>query len=256
MLRWLRILSAGNDGRLKALDLGRHGDFLQHAVNAVADAEFLLERLQVNVGSAQFDGVGKNLVDELDDGSVLGGAFQVGIFIAHLVHHQQRGVFVQRVNGVGADAETRFHLAADGLGRGQDRLDFQPGQGLEGVQALGGEQAAGGHLDHAVEALQGEQFLLEQNAGWKEGKEFAIRINVVERGEIQMIFLGQPAQDMILVQNQFGLALGGLGGKDAGVGHGQLLGFDHAFDQFGRGVIHRRFEFLALVHIGVALTFR
>ena len=205
-------LDARNDGGLKALDLRRHGDFLQHAVNAVTDAEFLLERFEMNVRSAQLDGVGKDLVDEFDDGSVLGGGLQVGIFIAALVHDQQRCVFVQCVNGIGPDAQPGLHFAADGFGRGQDGLDFQAGQGLEGVQALRGEKAAGGDLNDAVEALQGKQFFLGQDAGGKEGKEFAVRLDVVQRGENQMIFIGQPAEDVVLGLHQFGLALGGLGG--------------------------------------------
>jgi hypothetical protein len=50
-------LDARNDGRLEALDLRRHRHFLQHAVDAVADAELVLERFEVNVRGAQFDGV-------------------------------------------------------------------------------------------------------------------------------------------------------------------------------------------------------
>ena len=50
-------LDARNDRRLKALDLRRHRHLLQHAVDAVADAQLVFERLEVNVGGAQLDGV-------------------------------------------------------------------------------------------------------------------------------------------------------------------------------------------------------
>ena len=71
---------ARNDGRLKALELRGHGNVLQLAVNAVADAEFVLERFEMDVRRAQFDGVLQNLVDEADDGRlVFRGLVEVGV---------------------------------------------------------------------------------------------------------------------------------------------------------------------------------
>ncbi len=81
-------LDARNDGRLKLFQLRRHGHFLQLAVNAVADAEFVLERFEMDVGGAQLDGVLQNLVDEADDGRLVLRAFieigVLGIFIDDL----------------------------------------------------------------------------------------------------------------------------------------------------------------------------
>ena len=96
---------------------------------------------------------------------VLGGVVQVVVLFAVFVHDLQGRVLVQRVNGVRADAEMFFHLALDGLARGEDRLDLQAGQGLEGVQPVRGEQAAGGDLHRAVDPLERQQLLLEQDAG-------------------------------------------------------------------------------------------
>src|SRR5581483_9105292 len=56
---------------------GRRHDGLQHAVNAEADAVLLLVRLHVDVAGAALDRVGKDEVDELDDGRFVGGPFQV-----------------------------------------------------------------------------------------------------------------------------------------------------------------------------------
>src|SRR5208283_1311829 len=40
---------AGNDGGLEALELRGYGDVLQHAIDAIADAEFILEGFEVDV---------------------------------------------------------------------------------------------------------------------------------------------------------------------------------------------------------------
>jgi hypothetical protein len=68
---------AGHDRRLEALDLGRHRHLLQHAVDAVPDAQFVLERFEVDVGGAQLDRILQDLVDEADDRGVLGGIVEV-----------------------------------------------------------------------------------------------------------------------------------------------------------------------------------
>ena len=53
------------DGCLQPL--GRVLHLVQHAVNAVADAEFLGQRLQMNVRSARLESVHDHGVDQLDD---------------------------------------------------------------------------------------------------------------------------------------------------------------------------------------------
>src|SRR6266850_6517141 len=63
---------AGNDGRLKTLDLGRHRHVLQYAVDAVADAKFVFERFEVNVRGAKLDGISQHLVHKSYDGGILG----------------------------------------------------------------------------------------------------------------------------------------------------------------------------------------
>ena len=48
---------ARNNRRLEPLELGRHRNFLQDAVNPVADAKFIFEGFEMNVRRAQFHGV-------------------------------------------------------------------------------------------------------------------------------------------------------------------------------------------------------
>jgi hypothetical protein len=58
-------LEAGDQRRLH---LGRRPhDLLEHAVDAVADADVLLVALEVDVGGAAGDGVVEDAVDQLDD---------------------------------------------------------------------------------------------------------------------------------------------------------------------------------------------
>ncbi len=58
---------ARDDRALEHAKLRRHGDFVQDAVDAVADAEVVFERLDVDVGGALVDGFADDLVDEFDD---------------------------------------------------------------------------------------------------------------------------------------------------------------------------------------------
>ncbi|NDB78184.1 MAG: hypothetical protein EB141_21515, partial [Verrucomicrobia bacterium] len=52
----------------------------------------------------QLDGVAEDLIDEADDACVLGGAVQIVIARAFL-HDFEAGFFVERADGVRADAE-------------------------------------------------------------------------------------------------------------------------------------------------------
>ena len=61
-------LEAADDGGLQAL--GRALHLVQHAVNAVPDAETLVQRLEVNVRGADPEGLHDELVDQLDDRGV------------------------------------------------------------------------------------------------------------------------------------------------------------------------------------------
>ena len=75
----------------------RHGrDVAQHAVDAEADAQVLAVGGDVQVGRALLDGLADELVDEPDDGRVVGGLVQVddrgvrprpGLVVAAVAHH-------------------------------------------------------------------------------------------------------------------------------------------------------------------------
>ena len=65
------------DDRVAKLHRRRH-DRLQDSVNSKPHADFFFVRLDVNIAGASLDRVGQDQVDQLDDGSFLGRAFQLG----------------------------------------------------------------------------------------------------------------------------------------------------------------------------------
>ena len=226
-------LDARNDGRLKALDLRRHRHVLQHAVNAVADAEFVLERFEVNVRGAQLDGVAQHLVDEADDRGVFRRAVEVGVLVAVLVHDLERRLLVQRVDGVRADAEALLHLALDGFAGREHGLEAQARHRLERVQPLGREQPAGGDLDVPVDAAQRKQFLLQQHARGEQREQLLVRLDVLERRVGQVVFLRQPAEHVLLGWTRRGRPRRRAAGQRPGVARGQLPGGNHPVEQLG-----------------------
>ena len=61
---------ARDDGRLQHAQLRRHRDFVQDAVDAVTNAQIVLQRLDVNIRGALDDRFADDLVDELDDATL------------------------------------------------------------------------------------------------------------------------------------------------------------------------------------------
>src|SRR5439155_12038869 len=98
-------LDAADDGGVEAADGAGHVGLDQHAVDAVAKTQLVLERLDVNVGGAGFNRLGEDLVHETDDRGVLGGIGQVQVLVLARVDDLQFGGFGrQGLDRVGADA--------------------------------------------------------------------------------------------------------------------------------------------------------
>ncbi len=58
---------ARDDRRLQQTQLRRHRDFMQDAIDAITNAQIVLQRLDVNVRRAFHDRFANDLVDELHD---------------------------------------------------------------------------------------------------------------------------------------------------------------------------------------------
>ena len=118
-------LDAGNDGRLKPLELGRDRYFLEHAIDTVANTKLVFERFEMNVRRPQFDGVAQHLVDETDDGCVFRRGVQIGVFLGAVLADDLQGRFLfQRADGVRAHAQSFLHFPLDRFAGGKDGLEF------------------------------------------------------------------------------------------------------------------------------------
>ena len=120
--------------------LGRRRRVHQHAVDAVAQPQRLLERLDVDVAGAVFDGLDQDEVGQLDDRGFLAGGGQlvevdlldgfpgdlhavgVGLRLALLL-----GVLDDVLHAAALGGIDVVELVEDGLFRGDQRGDFQPG---------------------------------------------------------------------------------------------------------------------------------
>ena len=173
------------------------------------------------------------------DASSSAALVEVGV-LGVFVNDLKTFFLVERADGVGADAEAFLDFALDGFAGGENRLEVQAGHGLQRVESLRGEQAAGGDFHRAVEALERKQFLLQQNAGGKKGEKLTVRFDVIQRGVGEAVFAGQPAQNVLLALH------GRLGaGQRHRVDRGQLPGGNHALQQ----LLQRRVWIDGFVHL-------
>jgi len=105
-------LDAGNDGGLKPLELGRDRDFLEHAIDPVANAKLMFEGFEMDIRRPQFDGVAQHLVDEADDGRIFRRGVQIGVFLGAILADDCRGASsFQRADGI-APTPRRFFISA------------------------------------------------------------------------------------------------------------------------------------------------
>ena len=164
MLRFDENLDARHDGRLEPLDLRGHRHFLQQAVDAVADAQFVLERLDVNVRRAQRERVAEDLIDEADDARVFGGLVEVAVVLAVVRDDLEAFLLFEQVERVRADAEVLLYLALERRAGREHGLELEVGERLEAIQPRRGEQAAERYFDVPVFLAQRQHLLPQEDA--------------------------------------------------------------------------------------------
>src|SRR5690606_18737100 len=132
-------LDAAEDRGLESADLGRQLRGLEDAVDAIANGELVLVRLDVDVARALVDRLDDDLVDEPDDARLLRHLEEVlralarrsGFGLAD-AHH--------RVDRVAADAVVRLDQLVDLRLGSEHGLDAEPGEHarlVEGVEVVG-----------------------------------------------------------------------------------------------------------------------
>ena len=173
-------LHARDNRRLKPLDLGRDRGLLQHSVNPVTNPQLVFERLEVDVGRSQVDGVLQHLVDEPDDGSIFRRAVQIGVVVLVFVNDLKGGFLAQGIDGIRPHAQALLHFPLDGLAGSKDGLELQARHGLERIQALSGEEPAGGDLDAAIHSAQRKQFVFQQEPSREHRKKLSVRLDIFQ----------------------------------------------------------------------------
>ena len=179
---------------------------VEHAVDAVADAEGLLVGLDVDVRRVLLDRVGQDQVHELDDGRVLAGLREL-VDVDVVVLGDQRDVRVVEVGhhvfegrGLVVVAVDR---AADRLFGGDDRLDVVAGQELDVVEREDVRGVRGRDDQRRAGAIDGHDAVLGRDVLGNQldhgGLDFELveidrRNAVVARHEIRELVLVQEAQ--------------------------------------------------------------
>ncbi len=174
---------AGNDREGEVF--GRRGHFVKGAVHAVADFEFVLERLEMDVAGAVLDGLKENEVDETDDGGLVGEVFQVGGgaggggfggFAGDFVVLAQ---FLEDVGDVGLGVAI---VTADGPfdfgGIGHDRDDFLADDVGEFIDHGRVERVGQGQLHGGVKDGHRQTFVHAGGFGGDGGKDFRGQVAV------------------------------------------------------------------------------
>src|SRR5437899_11783571 len=105
----------------------------------------------MDVRGAKLDRIAQNLVHEPDDRSVFGSAVQVGVLVLVFVNDLKGGLLPERIDSVSADAEAILHFRLNRLARSQHGTEAKATNGLVLVQPLSREEAAGGHVNAAVD---------------------------------------------------------------------------------------------------------
>ena len=135
---------------------------MQDAVNAVADAQFVLLRLEMDVGGAVLEGLPNDLVDEFDDAGLLVAFGDLLVLDQQFQRLVVAGHFVQ---GFGADAVILFEGLFQFVLGGQAEGDRLAGVELDGVEHGGVERIADGDEEAAVLEFGGEDGILEGDFG-------------------------------------------------------------------------------------------
>ena len=148
-------LQAADDRRLEAVDLRRHRLRVQHAVDAVADPQARLLRLDVHVAGPRLDRLQQDLVDQPDDRGLLGHLRELGAVGLDLLEQLDAVVARlghQAVDRLAAHAQVGLDQLGDLRAAGQHGHDAQAGGGAQLVQRIEVERIAGGHHQRAVGA--------------------------------------------------------------------------------------------------------
>ncbi len=170
----------------------RHGDLVQDAVDAVADAQIVLERLDVDVRRPLVDRFANDLVDEFDDAR-LGVIGSDVLRLLALFAIVGAGRSEDLLEGLRADAVNRLDRADELAARDDDPLDLAPGQLLlrqppgDGIEDVVGRELGGG-----LGCLERQDLVLEDKAAREHAQRRPIHLAYLNRGHWRLEECGEP----------------------------------------------------------------
>ncbi len=141
---------ARNDRRVKSANLRRNNSLPAARIDAIAHAKLIFERLDVHIARPKLQGFDHELVDELDDGGVLGvdGEIEVVVFVVE--NFDAVVGFVERLECIGADTEYALGDALDVRHRRENGPKFDSAGDPQPVDRAGIKRIARGDFRKAI----------------------------------------------------------------------------------------------------------
>jgi hypothetical protein len=185
--------------------VGGPHDLLQHAVDAVADADVLLVALEVDVRRSFLHRVGEDAVDQLHHRRLVHrrGEGDRGHLLLGVRHHLDV-VHLDLLEQIGDALVGLLVLAVDRLLEGEvprdDGLDVQPGDELEVVDhpQVGG--VGHRHRERAPHAAQRQHLVLRRDLGGDQLQDAGVQLHPLQVHGGHAVLAGQGAHQVLLGQ--------------------------------------------------------
>ena len=195
-------LQAADDCRLEAADLRRHRLRVEHAVDAVADPQPRLLRLDVYVAGPRLDGLQQDLVDQPDDRRLLRHLREFRAVRLDLLQ-EFHAVVVGRLghqplDRLAAHAQVGLDQLGDLVAAGQHGHDRLAGGQAQLVQRVEVERIAGGDHQSAVVLADGEEGLAVDELGRELLEQRKVHVRLGEVDVVQADLFAQSAQGRLL----------------------------------------------------------
>ena len=174
-------LDTGDDGALQAVQLRRDIHLVEHAVDAVADAELRLLRLDVDIRRALAVGFRDDPVHELDDGGLFALCANVDLRDRPVeVVHGIAAVLDHLFDCVSADTVELLYGLVDLLARREGDLDGAARCEAKAVAGDGGEGVGGDYGEDSALKLEREDVVLVYGARGELLEDVGARLDVLQ----------------------------------------------------------------------------
>ena len=177
--------------------LRRRLHFLKDAIDAEADAKFVLEGFDVDIARPVRVGFQKNHRDELDDRRVA-RTIVILLVLGGIRFPGLSGVFEQFVRGVFGASVVLHHELPDFLGGGADKFDLPlqlVGEVIHGLHVHG---VANRHGQDAIAKRDRQGLVAARIVGLHHIQNAALRVGLAEIHELHAVLCREGAGDVFL----------------------------------------------------------